>query len=340
MIICNNTMRKKQVPHFIFIAFILLGLLSACSLSTFFSRYILTTQAQIQTGPSDQTSLYDWQLKPYAIADLALALKNTLPSPASEPAHEPSPPIPLKSRRPENLVFFVHGMGNYPEKSLRDQAMQRIQAHYDAGVILFRWPAWINFYTIPRINAQQSGDALGRLFRQLNHQLERSPLHLKQFNRTLLLHSMGAEVIKSFLEHYDGSLAANLFDMIIFAAPEVDLQGHNLWMSKINFSPHVYVLFNPADQVLLQVQRHLGRARLGMQIKDLSRKHVPLATNVVYVDINAGTSSHRSYISRRSKNLAHYLKLLISNQVAAASHKFLQSTPTRNVFLFKKMTPI
>ena len=82
----------------------------------------------------------------------------------------------------------------------------------------------------------------------MNCTRQRKTIQSNPKGRILLMHSMGNEVFKSFMENYDGQLSPGLFDVIILAAPEVDLKGHAQWIEKINFANNVYVMLNREDK--------------------------------------------------------------------------------------------
>jgi len=169
-------------------------------------------------------------------------------------------------------------MGTFPSKAYRWDTLERIERQYPADVVMFHWPSWIDFVTIPRGNANASGDYLGAVLKQLERALETDE-KLARRPRILLFHSLGAEVLKGFLERYDGGLRPDLLDSVVLAAPETDLAGHAAWLGRIDFAKSVYVMQHANDRVLNAVKVHKDEARLGMQRTHLDGTPEPLAPN-------------------------------------------------------------
>jgi len=260
-------------------------MLKGCS-SGFYSKYMLTTETEAKAVGPDYNGLYLRNGDAYPVGDMAAALYGL-----------------GRDRRGRALVLYVHGMGTFPSKAYRWDTLERIETQYPADVVMFHWPAWIDFVTIPRGNANASGDYLGQVLEQLQQAVE-SDANLAARPRVLLLHSLGAEVLKGFLERYRGGLRPDLLDAVVLAAPEVDLAGHADWLGRVDFARSVYVMQHANDRVLRAVRVHENEARLGMSRIHLDGREEPLAPNATYIDVGAGTRWHRYHVQGQTACLA------------------------------------
>ena len=156
----------------------------------------------------------------FALNDLAPALKS----------------LPVEIAR-EPWAILVHGAGPYPEKAWHEKSFQRLQANYGISALMFHWPAFIDWRTIPRQNASQAGPFFANGLKQLNGLFMKGDI--AEGRRTLLLHSMGTEVLRAAMKDVHGKLSRQLFDAVVLIAPETELAGHALWVEQIDFSRQV-----------------------------------------------------------------------------------------------------
>lgn len=291
------------------------AMVSACT-TEFFSENLLSTQSQANGVTPADYGLYLRSGDDYPVTDMAAALGA----------------LPPADRDNKALVLFVHGMGTYPSKAYRWETLARIEQQYPADVVMFHWPAWIDFLTIPRGNATASGDYLGEVLVQLQQALETDE-SLADRPRILLFHSLGAEVLRGFLERYDGGLRHDLLTAVVLAAPETDLEGHANWLGRIDFATSVYVMQNGNDRVLNAVKLHEKEARLGMARTHIDGRAEPLAANTTYIDVGPGTRWHRYHVQGQSACLQAIFATIAEDNgpVTETSHVELVQAP--NVYV-------
>jgi len=293
----------------------LVVLVSACS-TEFISQNILTTEPEANGIEPAGYGLYLTNGNDYPVDETASALAEIDRSPGGDRA----------------LVIFVHGMGDYPGKAYRWETLARMEEQYPADVLMLHWPSWIDFRTIPRGNAAASGAYLGAVLEQLQAALAEDE-DLAARPRILLLHSLGAEVLRGFLEDYDGGLRSDLLDSVVLAAPEVDLAGHADWLERLDFATTVYVLQNENDRVLNVVKLHENEARLGMHRTHLDGREEPLASNAVYIDIGPGSRRHRYFVQRQSACLAAIFDMIAEGDPTVTRTDHVELVQRPNVYV-------
>ncbi len=288
--------------------------LSACE-GGFYSNFMLTTETEaVAVGP-DKHGLYLRNGNAYPVSDLNGALDG----------------LGRPNRSNRALVLYVHGMGTFPSKAYRWDTLERIERQYPADVVMFHWPSWIDFVTIPRGNANASGQYLGAVLEQLERALEADE-SLARRPRVLLFHSLGAEVLKGFLERYEGGLRPDLLDSVVLAAPETDLAGHAEWLGRIDFARSVYVMQHEGDRVLNAVKVHKNEARLGMQLTHLDGTPEPLAPNATYIDVGAGTRWHRYHVQGQSAALAAIFDMIAAGNGLLTQTDYVELVRRPNVY--------
>lgn len=229
----------------------------------------------------------------------------------------------LSKKGPKSLVVFIHGRGKYPEKAYGtdrqdgQDILRRIESEYGAKVLMFHWPSWLAPWGYPSRNAEESGAHLRPLLDALCRYRQQNPAKAGEVKTTLLIHSMGAQVLKRFLTGYDGGFASGppLFDSVVLNAPDVDLVGHRNWLDRIDFARDVYVTVNPGRDELLKFSYYLlGTPRLGRSLTREDGTAESLAGRAAYVDVSAAGVNHDYYIGRgRPENLAAFYRNVIGN---------------------------
>ncbi|MCF8078148.1 MAG: alpha/beta hydrolase [Desulfobacterales bacterium] len=229
----------------------------------------------------------------------------------------------LSEGREKSLVVFIHGRGKHPEKAYGDDdavgedILFRIENEYESKALMFHWPSWLTPWGYPSKNAEESGAHLGLLFDELGRYRRINAEKVREIKSTLLIHSMGARVMKRFLAGYDGGLTGDppLFDSIVFNAPDVDLTGHRSWMNRIDFAGAVYVTVNPGKDELLKFSGYLiGTPRLGRSLTQEDGSAEPLAEGAVYLDVSAADVNHDYFIGAdRPEPLVSFYRNVIMN---------------------------
>lgn len=227
----------------------------------------------------------------------------------------------LSEDRTKHLVVFIHGRGKFPEKAFGDDyavgedILHRIESEYPAKVLMVHWPSWLTPWGYPSKNAIESGAHLMPIFAELRRYRQEHPQRTAAIKTTLLVHSMGARVLESFLTSYDGGLAADppIFDSIVLNAPDVDLVGHRRWLDRVDFAGAVYVTVNPGNDELLKFSEYLtGRPRLGRSLMREDGAAEPLSDCAVYVDVSATGVNHDYFIgTERRENLVWFYRNVI-----------------------------
>jgi esterase/lipase superfamily enzyme len=191
------------------------------------------------------------------------------------------------------LVIFIHGRGKHPEKAFGDHPqigrdiLGQMTDYYQAAVLMVHWPSWLGPSGYPSLNARETGPHLQLLFDGMRRYRE-TRRGDKSPPVTLFVHSMGNQVLASFLETYGGEFQgkAPLFDTLILNAPDADLKDHHHWVERIDFAARIYVLVNSGKDRMLQLSGYLqANARLGRQLVHDDDTPEPLAVNAEYVDL-------------------------------------------------------
>lgn len=156
----------------------------------------------------------------------------------------------LNASEARNILFFVHGRGQHPEKGIG--YLKQFEDSYNLKIIMFHWDSWINAITRPEKNAAAAGEELKYCLDQFRNYKLRNLERLQNRKLFYMSHSMGNIVFKSFMEnHYENNFEPNLFDALILNAPDVEARHHNRWVDRIDFSKKIYINFNGDDFTLL-----------------------------------------------------------------------------------------
>ena len=265
-------------------------MLSACS--TQIAGLVLEDQTGTASVSDTQLKLVTTDQQTYELGEVDAAVKNAL------------------SLRPQaqQLTVLVHGMGRYPEKAFRHEEIQALSDTYSTAVVMLHWPSWEST-VLPRQNALASGRLLSPLWKQLA-QLRKQPL-LTDKKLFLIAHSMGAEVLRGASQ----SAQTMVFDNLLLAAPETDLDGHAVWLSQLKLSPQKVVLVNQDDNILPFARSVMKKPRLGVTL-DNGAAVEPLASDTRYLVLADITKWHSVYASRQPDGVKTLLRdLLLSGVV-------------------------
>jgi esterase/lipase superfamily enzyme len=191
------------------------------------------------------------------------------------------------------LVIFLHGRGKHPEKAFADDPeigqgiLGQMVSHYQVELLMLHWPSWLDVSGYPSLNAQETGPHLQLLFQRIGH-YRTIQRHATAQPVNLFVHSMGNQVLASYIENYSGEFGRGvpLFDTLILNAPDADLKDHRLWVERIDFAGRIYILLNTGKDRLLQLSTYLlNTPRLGRQLIHEDDRPEPLAQNAAYVDL-------------------------------------------------------
>ncbi len=280
----------KPVTRLILPGMVLLFLSAGCSLSNFLGRHVVETQRELLPLEKDDIRLYVSEEKSFDPGEVLRAFDSSRV---------------YQQAGPRDLLF-VHGMGDYPSRVRYNLLFERLPEKYGAGVVVFKWPAWIDARTIPRKNGRASAPWLLKTLRAWAADTSRAR------RRVLMTHSMGAVVLRKMLEDYKGDLPAGFLDAVLIVAPETDLRGHARWLEKLDFAKSVYLFYNGEDQVLEPVEVYTHKERLGMRIVRADGSPEPLAGNTVYIDATRATDWHAYHLWRQNERLERLMRDLIT----------------------------
>jgi len=230
-------------------------------------------------------------------------------------------------------------MGDYPDKAFREGVFSRITDWHNADVLLFNWPSWVGFRTLPVINAQQSGNTLKDYLQALNALPANTDLTARYKTRSLWVHSMGARVLASLTQTNTTNLPTDLFDTLVIIAAEIDVRNHAQWLEKITFAKRIFVLINSNDPVLKPPEAYFERNRLGRSLVRIDGTKERLARNATYIHIDQGSPSHSYHVRKRSKNLQRLFQLIVADKPLKQAKNILLKTPQENLFYLKADTP-
>jgi hypothetical protein len=241
-----------------------------------------------------------------------------------------------------HVIIFVHGRscskGGEPKKSL-SKAIPSLQSNYHAKALMFTWPGSSAGCPVgfPDSEARESGQAFSHMLHKLAFILsDEGTTNLpNNLTFTLITHSMGNIVLEEALTHDTIPLPENLFSTVILSSSATALAGHSAWLSKLKFSPNLYVSENDGDSVLAAAGTY--GARLG---RDLGTDE--LAANAQYVDFSASNVNHAYYLHSGQKGAhmtAFYDTIMTGKAYNFADSTAIIRTETRNgafVYYFDK----
>jgi esterase/lipase superfamily enzyme len=165
-------------------------------------------------------------------------------------------------RGTQPVVIFVHGRGNEPKKSLfggtlvEGKAVSKLEA-YGVKVVLFSWDSKAESLfdrKLPLSHMEESSKRLSDVMNALASSIgAMEEAHLQHPPVTLLAHSMGTIVVKTYAEGdhpWKTPGGAPLFTNVILSSPDADDIGHASWVDKIARIEPVFVTTNPSDPTL------------------------------------------------------------------------------------------
>lgn len=186
------------------------------------------------------------------------------------------------------VVIYLHGRGKEPEKSFNPSmtgggGIFRLSEEYDTSVILVNWNSRAKNAkdrSLPLKHVPQGAQTMAAVLKKLSAFEEKHPTLAKP---SLLVHSMGSIVLAETVKNIGWPAQPHqpLFTNILMSEPDVDSQGHAIWLSKISALEKVYVTQNKLDFIL----RHSKNSRAKGHFA-LGREPVPpFAPGANYVNL-------------------------------------------------------
>jgi esterase/lipase superfamily enzyme len=182
----------------------------------------------------------------------------------------------------KNCVFFCHGFNNTFGDAIK--AAKQISDLYDVVVIMFTWPSDITGvpfedYREKKEHAMQSCSALDRVLGKMYKLIKTSRKDCHQ-SISAIYHSMGNYLLQGAVNgqgHYN--CRKQLFDNIILAQADINAEGSEEFINKLDVRGEVYVTINKRDAALRFSQMKFGekqRRRRGCTTKYLNGECVYL----------------------------------------------------------------
>ncbi|MCK5633374.1 alpha/beta hydrolase, partial [bacterium] len=224
----------------------------------------------------------------------------------------------------DNLIFFIHGHGNHPKKAIQKRVPE-LEKDYSAKVILFHWPTWEKSKIYPDKESIQAGKDLIKVFRYLKKFKEENTEVYESIKPTLLIHSMGNIVFKTFIEISDRKEFANLFNTILLNAADVDTENHHRWVDKISESENIYITLNRHDPVLQSSAKAINnKIRLGQKLESIFNGEYPFSKNAVYLDLSKTGVLHKYYMKKKhkeNKSITYFYEKVLNGEKIELTEK-------------------
>ena len=244
------------------------------------------------------------------------------------------------------VVFFIHGRGNEPNKSLfsgtfvEGGAVRKLEAQYKTKVLMFNWNSKAYLYDRkePLSNIPAGADALGKVLNKIKDYLARPENKNKKL--VLLAHSMGSIVVQTAIQKGLWPLDDKaIFSQILVSSPDADNINHWEWLNELSRSESVYVTINKDDDILEKSTdaREEGRDPLGLKPVQ------PLSPKAIYLDVSKlsdaeGKASGRHEIFNKEKmDNQVYLCNVLHDLITGEPPKLSTSTELTELDNFLKM---
>lgn len=186
------------------------------------------------------------------------------------------------------VLFFIHGRGNEPKKSLDKGtfvdggAVRNLEAQFNVRVLMFNWESKALFYnrSVPLSKMKASADSLSIVLEKMSKYFS-VRTNLKR--PVLLAHSMGSIVLENYVTHYGWlkNFDSNLFSNILITSPDADNVNHWDWLDEIGIKESVYLTINKNDDVLEKSTDSRYGDALALGLDPL----MPLSGNINYLDV-------------------------------------------------------
>lgn len=203
----------------------------------------------------------------------------------------------IESGKADNFIFYVHGRGKEPNKSLRE-VIPNLEKEYTATVLMFHWfPSYKGPLGYPKEEANAAAPDLGKALEYFQTYKDSHKDEFENVKTTMLIHSMGNIVFGKVMGSYKaGTLKKGLFDTVILNSADADAKGHDEWVKKIDFANNIYITLNDGDNILSMSAKSQREKRLGQTTTTISGKQIPLAGNAKYVDFKETGVNHRYFL--------------------------------------------
>jgi hypothetical protein len=225
----------------------------------------------------------------------------------------------------KNIIFFVHGRARTVKEEWKN--LPALEKLYNAKVVMFRWPAWSSVITRPVDRAQESADEFGEALKGLKRYKENHPEIFSTKRMTLFVHSMGHIIIREFIERYNENELNNpngekLFDNYLSVAPDIAMDDHASWLSRVDFAKRKFVTMNNKDIMLIlsyildikDRNPYLFKLGLGFDTIPVKRNRIKkiLDNDTVYIDLSRHLGSEHRYFEKSNPFVLKFFYPLIN----------------------------
>lgn len=209
------------------------------------------------------------------------------------------------------VVFFIHGRGNEPNKSIfsgtfvEGGAVRKLETQYKTKVLMFNWnsKATLSDRTEPLSQMNVGAESLRKVLLQVKDYLNR--IENKNKKMVLVAHSMGSIILQTLIQKAYWPTVVDqkpLFSQILISSPDADNVKHWEWLNELSASENIFVTINKDDDILEKStdDREEGRDPLGL------KPVLPLSPKVTYLDLSKlgeteGQASGRHEVFNKEK---------------------------------------
>ena len=243
-----------------------------------------------------------------------------------------------------NWVFYIPGYNQSSRSSL--DASWQISQKYDVDVVLFSWPSnpggFIKEEYPQAIEAAKiSANALKQTLEKLDKYIKDCPLNdieQRRISFNLLIHSLGNFVVENYVRLHFLNEVTKIFQNIIFHQADVDNQGHEEWIDRIEFSERIYVTINKNDYVLAgsgafhsdRLNARNVNNRLGNTTREL------IATKPIYIDFTSGkfvANFHNLFLSVDNAIVENFFKQVFQGRRGVENSRSFEFDNNLNAYV-------
>lgn len=189
------------------------------------------------------------------------------------------------------VVFFVHGRGNEPEKSLNGgtfvdgNAVHKIEEQYGVKVVMFNWDSQAFLYDRdkPLSHIPAAATSFKKVLAKVQSYLKKD----KDKKLTLLAHSMGSIVLQKYIQTYGWEYREPIFSSVLFTSPDADNKNHSTWLDKVAQVEKVFVTINKDDDILEKSTDARTGGALALGLNPVK----PFSTLATYLDLTKISSA-------------------------------------------------
>ncbi len=223
----------------------------------------------------------------------------------------------------KNLIVFVHGRGQHPQKALKKRLIYHLEKDYEASVVMVHWPSFKGHLGYAHQSAHDRAENLGAVLSALPDVKKNNESIILANNTKLILlvHSMGNKLLENLARKKSDLVKGRSFDNLIMSAPDVPARHHTEWMDRIELAKNQYLLVNKHDGVLI------GSRYLKFRGPRLGRRGAKdgVSSKFQYVNFNKTGVGHLYYIDKGAESkwkdrddVAAFFRIIMKGEKADA----------------------